>query len=1002
MAWGATSPVVVGRELEIQRLDEALAVAAEDGSAVLLISGEAGVGKTRLVDELATRAAGRGFCVCVGRCVDLGEAIWPLAPLRDIVASLVDELDDEALDLVLGGARDVLASLVPELGSDRAGEAPVSSDRMCELVVGMFRRLAQRAPVLLVIEDLHWADATTRTLFSALAQVSRLQSLLLVGTFRSDELHRRHPLRPALAEVERRRECERIEVRPLERAATVELIAAIGGVPADRVYADDVHRQSAGNPFFVEELVAARASGVTGLPDTLRDVILARAAQLDDAAVDVLGVAAAAGPTVPEVLTDVCGVEETALRETLDRLFATALVVPDRDEVRFRHELGREVLYEMLLPGRRARVHAALARSVERRRPERLGEIARHWCAAHDGPRALAASVAAGRQALREGAAAEAEGHLGRALELWDTVDEPSAVAGLDHPALLVETATAAEHARHLEAAIELDLRAVAELAGVDPLREAEVWLQLRDVYRFMNRWDDCAVTVARALALLPESPPSSARAEALANAALGEVVANRANEAEAYARQAIAVAEAVGDGDMVVKAYDTLVAALQLAGDPDGALAVAVANLARCGPSNSPERTISVYNAVTGALTGVARYDEIAAHAERAVELARNTGLGGPRAGWIAERWVESLVVLGRWTEAERLVRDLTDLLDHPDQEGDLADSWGVALIRQGRVDEARPLIEQAQAALARGHLSEAVPWEAAAVAMFVAAEGGDVEPIVDDVVARAEYSVGGNSLLVATAIAALADAGPAQRHTATNERTIATATRWIAWMESVEHAGRRPTIEQRLHRDHARAQLQRLNGSLDPQPWSQLVAGWERIGFRYEAAYARLRHAEALLAGTAGRSTAARRAATDVLVVARAVAAELGAAPLLTEIGDLARRARLAIEGTESTDPRRPVIRAVVGLTSREHEVLALLALGRSNGQIAKELYISTKTASVHVSNILRKLDVANRVEAAAVATAAEHPAAGSRSGSPRGPSDGHAGRPAPRPAR
>jgi DNA-binding CsgD family transcriptional regulator/tetratricopeptide (TPR) repeat protein len=981
MGLRATSPRLVGRHGEMARLERALDVAAEDGSAVALIAGEAGGGKSRLVQELAGLADGRGFRVCVGRCVDLGDATWPLAPLREIVASLVDDLDGEALDLVVGGARGVLVELVPELGGERAGDVPVASDRLCELVVGLFKRLARRAPLVLVVEDLHWADATTRTLFSALARVGRLRPLLLVGTFRSDELHRRHPLRPVLAELERAGQCERIEVRPLDPAATAELITAIGGVRADRFDVDDVHRRSGGNPFFVEELIAARRWGVAGLPDTLRDVILARAATLDDTAVEVLGVAAAAGPTLPEVLADVRGVGADALRTTVDELFATALLVPDGDEVRFRHELGREVFYDELVPGERARVHALLARSVAHRRPERLGEVARHWSAAHDTPRALAASVAAGRQALRMGAAAEAEGHLGRALELWDSVDDAGALAGLDHPALLVETAIAAEHARHIERGIELDLQAVAELAGVDPKREAEVWLQLRDLYRFMNRWDDCAVTVARALDLIPESPPSSARAEALANAALGEVVANRAGEAEAYARQAIVVAEAVGDPDMVVKAYDTLVDPLGMAGDAEGALAVALANLTRCGPGVSPERTIAVYNKVTGAMTAVARYAEIPAHAERAVELARTTGLGGPRAVWIADRWVESLVLLGRWSEAEQLVGDLVDLLDHPAQEGDLAGSWGVALIRQGRLDEARPLIEQARAMLARGHWSDIVPRQAGAVVMFAAADGrySDAETVVNDVVDRDQPSVGGNSYLVATATAAMADsglAGPAGRHDDTNERNIATATRWIKWMEAVEHNGRQPTVEQQLYRDHALAQLQRLSGQSEPQAWAQLAAGWERIGFRYDEAYAQLRHTEALLAGTSGRSVSARRAATDVLAAAHTVAQELRAVPLLNHIEDLARRARLPVGTNESSDPHRDDDRTMtaVGLTPREHDVLALLARGRSNGQIAKELFISTKTASVHVSNILRKLDVTNRVEAAAVA--AQHP--------------------------
>ena len=977
MGLAATSPVLVGREGEIARFEQALDVAVADGSAVALIAGEAGVGKSRLVQELATRAEGRRFRVCIGGCVDLGEAIWPLAPLREMVASLVDDLHGEALDLVVGGARGVLAELVPELGGERAGDVPVSSDRLCDLVVGMFKRLAQRAPLVLVVEDLHWADATTRTLFSALARVGRLRPVLLVGTFRSDELHRRHPLRPMLAEIERGRRCERIDVRPLEPSVTAELVRAISGVPVDRGYESEVHRRSAGNPFFIEELVAASTSGVSSLPDTLRDVILARAAMLDDAAVEVLEVAAAAGPTIPEVLADACRVEAQALRPILDRLFATALLVPDGDEVRFRHELGREVFYDELVPGERARVHAELARSIERRRPERLGEIARHWSAAHDSPRAVAASVAAGRQALRAGAAAEAEGHLSRALELWDTVDQAAAVAGLDHPALLVETAIAAEHARHFDRGIELDLRAAAELAGVDPMREAEVWLQLRDLYRFMNRWDDCAVTVARALDLLPESPPSSARAEALANAALGEVVAGRAVDAVAYAHQAIAAAESSDDPNMVVKAYDCLVAALIAAGDGEGALAVALANLSRCGPGVSPERTIAVYNMVNQALTNLARHAEIPAHAERAVELARTTGLGGPRAGWIAACWVDSLVLLGRWSEVEQLISELADLLDHPSLEGELAGSWGVALIRQGRLDEARPLIAHARALQARGNWFESDGWLVAAVVMFDAAEGdnGAAEAHIDEMVDREEPSLDGNSYLVATASAAVADrapTGPAGTHDDTSKRNLAAVTRWIGWMDATEHDGRRPTIEQRLHRDHAMAQLQRLSGRSDPQRWAQLAAGWGRIGFRYDKAYAQLRHAEALLAGNPGRSAAARRAATDVLTAAHTVAHELNATPLLTEIEDLIRRARLPLDTNGSSGRRRDDDRVMtdLGLTPREHEVLALLTRGRSNGQIANELFITTKTASVHVSNILRKLGVTNRIEAAAVA--------------------------------
>jgi DNA-binding CsgD family transcriptional regulator/tetratricopeptide (TPR) repeat protein len=657
-------------------------------------------------------------------------------------------------------------------------------------------------------------------------------------------------------------------------------------------------------------------------------------------------------------------------------------LVPDGEEVRFRHELGREVFEDELMPGERAQIHSRLATSLQSRRPDRLGEIARHWSAANDASRALGASVAAGRQALAAGASAEAETHLGQALELWHSVDQADAVAGVDHPALLFETATASFHARHLDRAIELDLRAAAELAGVDRVREAQIWLHLGHLYRFTNCYEEGSDATGRALVLIPESPPSRDRVEALADAALGDLAARRTLDALVHARQAVAVADAVGDPDAVVRAHNSLVAALGANGDYEGALAVALVNLERCGPDLPADLTLFAYHRVTGALADLTRYAEIPAFTRRGVELARDTGLGGPVAAWMAEQWVESLVLTGRWSDAERLVGELADLLDHPTQEGELAGIWGVALIRQGRLDEAQTLIERARTVLARETWSETVAWLAAAVVMFDAALGryGEAEAFVNRVVGRDPPSIDWNSYLVAIAIAAMADsalAGPAGRHDHTNGSASDTATRWIEWMEAAEHDGRKPSRLQRLYRETALAQLGRLRRESDPQLWAHLAAGWDQIGFRYDKADAQLRHAEALLAGAAGRSAAARRAATEVLGAAHNVAHELRAIPLLTEIEDLTRRARLPLDTNGSSEPHRDDDRAMtkLGLTPREHEVLALLTRGRSNGEIAQELFISTKTASVHVSNILRKLGVTNRIEAAAFAERLQH---------------------------
>jgi DNA-binding CsgD family transcriptional regulator/tetratricopeptide (TPR) repeat protein len=813
-------------------------------------------------------------------------------------------------------------------------------------------------------------------LFSALARAQRVRPLLLVGTFRSDELHRRHRLRPMLAEVERER-CERIELARLGRAATVELVGAIHGSVVDARYVEMIQRRSDGNPFFVEELVAAQRSGIIGLPVTLRDVILARAAVLDDAAVHVLNVTAAAGTAISDVLADVCGLEPDALRTTLGELFATALLVRDEDEVRFRHDLGREVVYDELLPDERIRLHARLAASLQARRPERLGEIARHWSAANDAPRALAASVAAGQQTLRSGAAAEAAAHLSRALELWEVVVDAATLVDLDHPALLLEAALAAEHARHLDRAIDLARKAAAELATIDPMREGQALLLLRDLYRFTYRWDECADAADRALAVIPEIPPSNARARALAAAALSNGYQHRFDDALAHARQSVAVAEAVGDPEALIDAYNALGVQLYNVGDYEGGFAVASRGLGLCDGSVSPERVLTAHICVDNGLARLGRYRDRVANAQRAVALARSSGLGGPRSALLARIWIGALFVVGRWDEAERVVDEVADLLDHTTQEGALAATWGLALTRQGRLDDARPFIDQGRAVLFDSIWDQGRGELAAAIVEFDAAEGrfGDVRHLVTACLGHGMDCSDTDPYLVGIGIAALADfvetavARPVRPDIA---ELRAIANRWIERTNADATDARQAAPWESVERDNAVAQFERLQGRADPVQWERLVAQWAELGQRYEEALARFRRAEALLAGVPGRASAARRAATSELAAAGAIAADLHAAPLLAKVQDLARRARLPVG---STSPPVPVPGQVsteneLGLTPREIEVLALLASGRSNGQIGKELFISTKTASTHVSNIIRKLGITNRVEAAAIA--------------------------------
>jgi predicted ATPase len=208
-----SSPVLVGRDGEVAQLRAVLERAAAGRPATVVVAGEAGVGKTRLVAELVGQAGELGAVALTGGCLDVGEGVLTYAPLVEALRPLVGVLDPGELDRVLGGARAELARLVPELGPQAGGrpaEAPLAPTRLFELLLGVLHRLAEGGPVLLVVEDLHWADQSTRDLLGFLYRNLR-GGVALVLTYRSDELHRRHPLGPFLAELDRSGRAERLE-----------------------------------------------------------------------------------------------------------------------------------------------------------------------------------------------------------------------------------------------------------------------------------------------------------------------------------------------------------------------------------------------------------------------------------------------------------------------------------------------------------------------------------------------------------------------------------------------------------------------------------------------------------------------------------------------------------------------------------------------------------------------------------------------------------------------
>src|ERR1700759_4373913 len=456
--WGR----LVGRDIEFARMLTLLDDAASRQAVVALVSGDAGVGKTRLVTEVTRRAAAEGFTVLSGHCAELGESV-PYLPLADALRNATQAPQTSPRLLEALAAQPALARLLPEGETAAIGDGEgvgMARQQMFGAVLGLLGELSADAPVLLVFEDLHWADASTRDLLTFLSRVLRTERVALIGTYRTDDLHRRHPLRPLTAELQRLPNVTPIRLGPLTPGALAEPLPALAGLhhdDLDAVELNNIISRAEGNAYYAEELLAAlgsgggRSSGASGaLPEDLAALLLSRVERLSDAAQRVLRAAAVAGRLADdELIRAARGLpltgDEGAGREPVTQ----QLLVPDGDGCSFRHALLREAVEADLLPGERTRLHGEVARLLgdqERRspRPGIEAALAHHYLASHDVPGAFAASVRAGAEAGQLGAPAEGPRHYDQALGLWERIADPDERAGMSRGQLALESARCA------------------------------------------------------------------------------------------------------------------------------------------------------------------------------------------------------------------------------------------------------------------------------------------------------------------------------------------------------------------------------------------------------------------------------------------------------------------------------------------------------------------------------------------------------------------------------
>jgi DNA-binding CsgD family transcriptional regulator/tetratricopeptide (TPR) repeat protein len=998
-----SSPVLVGRQSEVGRVAAVLEDAVGGRSGLLLVAGEAGVGKTRFVEEVVRRARESGAIVLVGACVELGGSGLPFGPLTEALRMLAAGRSPDEMKDLLGTACPELARLLPDLGhvSEPVARIGLGIDsaqaRLFEALLGLFRRLARGRGLLFVVEDAHWADPSTLDLLAYLARNSHDAGIVVLATFRTDELHRRHPLLPYLAELERGRGMQRIDLARFDRQQLSSQIHAIRGAPAGPDLLEAVYSRSGGNPFFVEELLAVETPG-HALPAVLRDVLLARVAALSEPTQELLRSASASGPRVStRLLARVAERDEAdlvwMLREAVERHILVPVDTGAEEAFIFRHSLLQEAIYGELLPGERSRLHGrfadALAKANHAANDADASELAYHWYAAHDLPHALEASVRAGAEAERVNAFADAHAQFERALELWDRVPDAPRRTGLDRVGLLERAArTAAETMPPRAVALMRDAVSLANDAA-DPTR---LGLLKERLGRYLwNAGDGFAALEAcrEAVRLVPSDPPTLARARVAAS--LGQILMIEAywEEAKPVCEEAVAVARRVGAPEIESHALNSLGQTIIYLGDFDGGIKDLREALEVGLRADSVDDVARTYANLVDALNHSAHLADAGGLAEEGFAYAQDHGLARMYGVACLCEGASALQRIGRWTDAAALIEQARRYEVPGTPEIFIQERLVLLDVAQGRhrdaaqrLERLRPLIEHTVEAQWVAPVAEA----GAELALW---KGRPLEARAEirDAFRRLPTDTPGYvsriGPLYALGLRAEADVAAlarARRADGELEASRAIATRYLGAIRSLRDIVVRdlPNFASQAEAfwSVCRAESGRLDGVTEPTPWTSAADAFGAIPMAYPRAYALWRQAEALLAKATTRSVVA-----GPLREAHAITVGLGATPLRREIERLALRGRLDL-GVEPPEPSpTPDALASLGLTRREREVLELIAAGRTNRQIAAELFITDKTAGHHVSNILAKLGVHGRTEAAATAHRlglANHPSA------------------------
>jgi DNA-binding CsgD family transcriptional regulator/tetratricopeptide (TPR) repeat protein len=1042
------SPVLIGRATQMAALEAALEAVRQGSPATLLIGGEAGVGKSRLVSEFGAGARAAGARVLTGECLELGADGLPFAPFTAMLRDLVRELGPDQVTGLLpggGGATRELARLLPELArngsspsltSGLAGPAsltgPASSGdsagearaRLFEEFLTLLERLAETAPLVVVMEDAHWADRSSRDLLAFLTGYQRtLRRVLIVVTFRSDELHRTHPLRPLLAELGRIDWVERLELPRLTLGEAGELAAAILGRQPAPELASRLFQRAEGNPLFTEELLCCDGGLTAEIPDSLADLLLNAVRRLPEETQEVLRVASAGtGSSSHALLAQVTGRGDADLIRALRPAVTGNVLVTTSDGYAFRHALIREAVHEDLLPGEHGQVHTRYAEAIDADPalvPDGRADIekAHHWHAAHDTTWALVGAWQAAAQPGHAVAYAERLMLLSRVLELWDQVPDAAARIGTDHVRVLEEAVKAAQDAGEDQRGAALASTAIAELdEELEPTRLARL-LGRRAVFRDNLGLSGAVEDFERALGLVAETITTQGQVSPLTDEAALRVRTQLLVESAQCVHEritpqyvqwnhdALRFAREAGDLGAESRALALLATAKA---SPTGMAATGSEPLLLLARARELAQQARAYQPFLTAVTneshllcGIGEYQRAADVARQGVSDAERYGLARTAGAFLAINVAEPCYALGQWDEGLQVAEKALDLAPAPRTRVGLWTVCAMIELARGDLAAATRQAGNSHAVLSAMRYTDQFHLPQATLEVGIQLAAGHPAAalaIACDAIDRGDLpSVGGPryawpllvAALDAATSAATAPSGTSPFGTGTGPSSAA-----VGLLGAAADAGAASRAHAAVERLHTIAEKMEVFGPVqrgwqlmflaadplaDPgelpggsrlAAWAAAAAEWEAVRDPYLTATALASWAREAVGGggmTPGRDELAAR-----LRQAARIASDLGAGPLGAQLTVLARRSGVTLAEASAAGTTGHQGTAPLGLTDREYEVLHLVAAGRSNREIATALFISPKTASVHVSNILGKLGVGSRTEAAARAHA------------------------------